>query len=113
MKELLEKSLLQKIERLEAFEDRMKIRLENISVRVNEHNWLKLFCEAHPINGTTINEDITLECVIYDLEGAILVVNTNYMYADEFFGFEVLEFSFSDSELVDKIGKIRVYPKKR
>jgi hypothetical protein len=52
MKEILGKSLLQKIERLKAFEERMKIRLENISIRITEHNWIKVFCEVHPVNGT-------------------------------------------------------------
>lgn len=112
MKEILEKSLLQKIERLEAFEERMMIRLENISIRINEFSRLTLFCEVHPVNGTKLAEDIKLECVIYDKEGAILVVGKNYLYEEDFFGFEILEFSFSDAELIDKVGKIRIYPKK-
>lgn len=113
MKEILEKALLQKIERLEAFEDRMKIRLENISIKVDKYNWLTLFCEAHPSSGTSISEYVKIECVIYDKEGSILDVNSNSLDEDDFFGFEVLQFSFSgDSEMIDKIGKIRLYPKK-
>jgi hypothetical protein len=113
MKEILEKSLLQKLERLEAFEERMMIRLENISIRINEYNWLKIFCEVHPIQGTKLIEDIKIECVIYDKEGAILVVDQNYLYEEDFFGFEILEYSFNEAELVDQVGKIRIYPKKK
>lgn len=112
MKEVLEKSLIQKIERLEAFEDRLKIRLENLSIRINDRNWFKIFCEVHPCNGTKINESITLECVIYDKEGAILIVQSDYLSAADFFGFEVIEYTFNDDSLIDKIGKIRIYPKK-
>ena len=112
MKKILEKSLLQKIERLEAFEDRMKIRLENLSIKIDNNNWLTLFCEVHPLNGTTINEYIEVECVIYDNEGTILEVDSKSLDEEDFFGFEILKFDFYDKELVDKIGKIRLYPKK-
>ena len=112
MKEILEKALLKKIERLEAFEERMNIRLENISIRITNHNWLNFFCEIHPVSGTKINEDTIIECVIYDKEGAIIKMKSHCLYEDDFFGFEVLEFTFTDNELADKIGKIRIYPKK-
>jgi hypothetical protein len=109
MNEILEKSLLNKVERLEAFEDRMNIRFENFSARVSSNNMV-LYCEVYPTIGTELTENITIECVIYDLEGAILKKETSYIYESDFFGFEVLEFNFSDS--VDKAGKIRIYPKK-
>lgn len=112
MKEILEKSLLQRIERLEAFEERMMIRLENISIRINELNWIILFCEVHPVNGTKLSKDIRIECVIYDKEGAILEVGQNYLDEENFFGFEILEYKFyNGEELADKVGKIRIYPK--
>jgi hypothetical protein len=38
-----------------------------------------------------LNEDITLECVIYNKEGAILVVETDNLFEEDFFGFEVVE----------------------
>lgn len=112
MKEILEKSLFQKIERLEAFEDRMKIRLENLSIKIDHNNWLTLFCEVHPVSGTSISEGMLIEVVIYDKEGVILNLKSKRLYEEDFFGFEVIELSFTDSELVDKIGKIRLYPKK-
>jgi hypothetical protein len=113
MKEILAKALLQKIERLEAFEDRMKIRIENISMRIDDNNYFRIFCEVHPVSGTSISEHITLECVIYDTTGAISLVESANLYSDDFFGFEVIKFSITDSEVVDRIGKIRIYPKKR
>jgi hypothetical protein len=112
MKEILEKSLLQKIERLEAFEERMGVRLEKFSINYDGNYWLKIYLEAHPITGNEIKEDITLECVIYSTEGNILEMDNNTLYQEDFFGFEVVKFSFGDNELADRIGKIRIYPKR-
>ena len=109
MKEIIEKSLLNKIERLEAFEDRMNIRLENFSIKV-KGNYLTLFCEVYPNTGTNLSENVRIECVIYDTEGAILGKNDMLLVESDFFGFEIVQFIFSD--VADKTGKIRIYPKK-
>ena len=116
MKEILEKSLLQKIERLEAFEERMMIRLDNFSIKIKEYSQNKaihLYFEIHPINGLKLTEDMVLVCAIYDKEGAILTVETIPLDKDDFFGFDIKFFYIDDAdELIDKLGKIRVYPKK-
>jgi hypothetical protein len=112
MKQLLEKSLLQKIERLEAFEDRMKIRLENISVSIKDDDWVKFFLEIHPQKGNKLEENMIIECILYDSNGGILDRDNNWLDSEDFFGFEVMEFSFQLDNILDRISKVRIYPKK-
>lgn len=114
MKELSEKALLKKVERLEVFEERMRIRLENISIVIDgfdRYNWLIVFCEVHPVTGTSIDENIIIECVIYEKEGAILWSDDITIRNSNFFGFELIKFQCQEDNIVENIGKIRIYPK--
>jgi hypothetical protein len=106
----LEKSLIKRIERLEAFEERLEVSIQNISIKVE--NYITLFCELHPINGTSIEEDINVECVIYDKEGLVIDKTSASIDSDEFFGFEILEMNFFGDNIGERINKIRIYPKK-
>ena len=111
MKDILAKSLLNKIERLEAFEERLDVRFENISLKVDDDGWVIVFFELHANKGTTIEEIIKIECIAYDVDGKILEVVYSYAFPDKFFGFEVYKFSFQEDGIVDKINKLRLYPK--
>ncbi len=106
----LEKNLLKRIERLEAFEERLEVSIQNISIKVE--NYITLFCELHPINGTSIEEDINIECVIYDKEGLVIDKTSASIDSDDFFGFEILEMNFFGDNIGEQINKIRIYPKK-
>ncbi len=113
MKDILAKSLLNKIERFEAFEERLSVRFENTSVKVDDDGWVSIFFELHSNKGTTLEETISVECTAYDSEGHILGVRNSYAIKDRFFGFEVFELQFAESNIADKINKLRLYPKKR
>ncbi len=115
MKEIIAKSLLSKIERLEAFEDRVNIKIENISIKVYDGEKIDFFLilfEVHPKSGTKIQENIEIECVLYNKDGAILQKENKYIREKNFFGFEVIEFGLNMDGDIDQIGKIRIYPKK-
>jgi hypothetical protein len=107
----IENQLKSRIERIPAFEDRLGIRLENISVRVS-NDTLHIFCEVFPTNGDNISEDISVECVLYDVNGSILSTDSHSLFEESFFGFEVLEYVIYDPQVITSIGKIRIYPKK-
>lgn len=111
----MEKILLKKIERLDAFEERLGVTFENISLKLDDsYIWAKLFCELHSLNGTKLNESIDIECVLYSNDGSILEKESECVYEEDFFGFELVEFSFSGNiEMANNISKIRIYPKKR
>lgn len=111
MNDILAKSLFNKIERLEAFEERLGVRFENISLKVLDNGWVKLMFELHT-NNTSIENNIKIECTAYDSNGQILDVQDNYALKDYFFVFEVYTFRFQEDGIADKINKLRLYPKK-
>ncbi len=112
MKKIIGEILKQKIERLKPFEERMQIKMENFSVKVNDNKWVRLFCEIHPVDGTTINSHINIECILYNKEGAIIEKDYANVDSEEFLGFDVIEFNFQEDGIADEIGRIRIYPKK-
>lgn len=109
----LEKNLLKKIERLEAFEERLGVYFENISIKItNDDNWFTLFCELHSNSGTTINDSLKVECILYDSSGSILEKEDKHIYQDDFFGFELIEMRFQEDYIANSVNKIRLFPKK-
>lgn len=112
--EIIAKSLLNKIERLEAFEERLSVRFENVSivVELRRQIYYQVIFELHS-NKPVIDQDIVLVCVAYDIEGKILKLNDNKfgVQKDKFLGFDVFEFLFYGEEILNKTAKLRLYPK--
>lgn len=111
----LEKILLKKIERLEAFEERLNVSIEKLSIKVDNDDsaWFSLFGELHSKTNTELEETIKVVCVIYDKQGSIIEQEYKYFLKDSFFGFEVFEFRFQEYGIANEVGSIRIYPKKR
>ena len=110
MKKIIEKSLLNKIERFEAFEERLGVRFENITVKVDEDGKVQVLFELHS-NNPTLEKNIRVECVAYDVDGKILGIEDNCALKDNFFGFQVFLLWFFEDKIADKIHKLRLYPK--
>jgi len=110
----LEKRLIKRIERLEAFEERLGVSIQNLSLKINDsYTWATIFCELHSTNGTTIEKSIKIECVLYDNDGSIIDTESAYVSSDSFFGFELIELNFTGNESkAEQVSKIRIYPKK-
>lgn len=116
MSKILEKSLLNKVERLEAFEERASIILENLSIKISSWGGITMFFDVYPKNGTSIpveNGNITIECILYGEENKILETSNRGIYPEDFFGFELVKFIFNDENIANEIKKIRIYPKIR
>jgi hypothetical protein len=109
-----EKRLMKKIERLEAFEERLGVSLQNISLKINDNFiWATIYCEVHSTSGTTLKESLNIECVMYDNDGLIIDRESAYVGSDDFFGFGIIELTFSGNiSEAEQISKIRIYPKK-
>jgi hypothetical protein len=113
MNDILAKSLLNKIERLEAFEERLGVRFENISVIVESNGGFRVFFELYSNSGTSLDENtVLIDFVVYDIDGKILKVRTDYASKDKFFGFQIFEFGCYENSIIDKVGKIKLFPKK-
>lgn len=108
----LEKILLKKIERLDAFEERLNVSIEKLSIKVYNDGYFSLFGELHNKTTTELEGTIKVVCVIYDKQGSIIEQDEKYFLKDSFFGFEVFEFKFYEDGIAHEIGSIRIYPKK-
>lgn len=109
----LEKNLLNRIERLEAFEERLGVSYQNISIKIdNEQNWFTLFYELHSKTGTTLNEHLYIHCTLYDKDGLIITEDSGIISCKTFFGFQVIKTRFQQDGIAKDVSKIRIYPSK-
>lgn len=110
----LEKILLKKIERFEAFEERLNVCIEKLSIKVDKDDSgrFSLFGELHTKTNTELEGNMEAVCVIYDKQGSIIKQVDKYFLKNSFFGFEVFEFRFQEVGIANEVGSIRIYPKK-
>lgn len=105
------RDLKRKIEHFEAIEEQFGITLQNFSIKVEDENSLKFFCEVLALNGEIPENDFTINIAIYDTNNDIVYTDRKSKYAEEFKGFEVLTFDYIKLDItIDEISKIRIYP---
>ena len=105
------RDLKSKIEHFEAIEEQFGITLQNFSIKVEDENSLKLFCEVLALSGEIPENDFTINIAIYDSNNEIVYTDSESKYAEEFKGFEVLTFDYIKLDItIDEISKIRIYP---
>jgi hypothetical protein len=95
------------IERLEAFEDRMAVRVDALFAKF-EDGFLTVNFELHSRDGNLLKEQTKMVVTAYDAAGRLLAQGTNTSYVEDFFGFETYSFSI---HVPGQIAKIRVIPK--
>lgn len=108
----LEKILQKKIEKLEVFEEKLNINIEKLTIRVQDEDKFNLLGEIQPRNGLVLSEKINLFCVIYDKQGGIILQRYKTFYPEDFYGFEIFDFSIWEIGIINDVGTIRIYPKK-
>ena len=114
------------IERLEAFEERYSVRLDNIAIQfVRELGWYdgpidyKEYNALFEVYSTSsegnISEDLQIMAVIYDVEGKIIYKSgwlDGNIYKEEFWGFTPVKIAIRlCNYFADRASKIRLYPK--
>jgi hypothetical protein len=99
------------LERVEAFEDRLDVRLEGLFVKMDGDGDIRVYGELHSRNGAALDQDVEVVVTVYDSSGRVVEVDETLFDSDSFFGFE----AFSALLLLEGIrpAKIRVYPKAR
>lgn len=100
------------LERIQDLEERLNVTFENISIKTDEYGNFSLFTEVHTTNGSELSHTVKIDSVLYNAEGTIIAKKEKYLFADEFYGFEVLEFNYFEEGIADSIAKIKLYPKK-
>lgn len=102
--------LSKKIERLEAFEEKYAVRIENVSAWFdNDSGWISVLFELHPQVGTTLAKDIVVAIVAYNNKGQIIAKAEESYSAEEFWGFAVSDCFLAEISPQD-ISKIRIFP---
>lgn len=103
------------IERLEAFEERLGVRVEALNASSflgagTNVPWLRVCGELHALDGLAIEHQIQVVVDAYDLSGKLL--NTGSQWLSEpgkFYGFETFSIQVN---VIGRVAKIRVYPKR-
>jgi hypothetical protein len=102
--------LKSKIEHFEAIDEQFGITLQNFSVKVEEENYLNLFCEVIALNGEVPQEGFNVEVAVYDSDNSIVYQTSISKCDGDFKGFEVFNFGIRLDIPVEEISKIRIYP---
>jgi hypothetical protein len=107
--------ITEKIERLEAFEERSEVILESLSVFLNDDGTdsipLKICGELLARNGTELQQDIELVVSAYDESGRVIKTCSKFYNVDSFFGLEIFEVDMILP--IPNVSKIRIYPKNK
>jgi hypothetical protein len=102
------------LERLEAFEDRLGVRLESLSVFMevigDDCVGLLVRGELHPQAGTELQQDVELIVAAYDSSSRIVGTMSQHFEASGFFGFETFEMIVEIH--LNEIARVRIYPKR-
>lgn len=107
---IVSNNLKKRIEHFEAIDEQFGITLQNFSVKVEDKNSLKLFCEVIALNGEVPKEGFNVEVAIYDSDNSIIYQTSISKYDGDFKGFEVFNFGIRLDIPVEEISKIRIYP---
>lgn len=108
---IVSNNLKKRIEHFEAIDEQFGISLQNFSVKVEDKNSLKLFCEVIALNGEVPKEGFNVEVAIYDSDNSIIYQTSISKYDGDFKGFEVFNFGTIWLDIpVEEISKIRIYP---
>lgn len=113
--------LMDKIERIEAFEEKLGIRYDSISIIVdyydfNNDPWnIKILGDViEHENGNLANfQDWSIETVVnlYDSENRIIGSSDSSFQVRNYLGFTTFEVNFFDIQSIEEIKRIRVYPR--
>lgn len=105
--DMLQKQLKESIERIESFEEELGIRIENLSVVVDE-NYIQIlgdfFCDK-----AESYYNLYLNTTYYDIENNILATESSGNLCADFLGFQTFNITKWNID-VSKIHKIRLYP---
>ena len=101
------------IERLDGFEEKLGVRLESMSAFLDDQGdniFVTVNGELQSRDNTELKQNIELVLAVYDKLGRIVGTESSYFSKEDFCEFET--FNFLLGIPVNKLSKIRVYPKK-
>ncbi len=92
------KDITEIVQRLDAFEDRLGVRIEAMSAFESKDEYedeaeITVRGELHSVHGTSLDQNVTLGVYVYDAEGRVIETASRYIVAKSFFGFHTFEIS--------------------
>jgi hypothetical protein len=105
MSEILELST----ERLEAFEERLGVKIEGLFVSIGGDKYITINGELHSNDGTQLGEDIKLMISAHDSSGRVVGAGYSSIRAKSFFGFEAFSERFKVHS--ESVSRVRIYPR--
>jgi len=113
----LAKDISHLIERIEAAEDRLKIRLDALFVSLYEPNYyntdkpiVNVKGEIHAIENSCLDESLQVVAAVYDSNRRLIGSDVAYFICDKFFGIDIFDFDVKVDSGGD-IASVRVFPK--
>lgn len=108
------KDITSLVQRLDAFEERLGVRIEALSAFESNEEYedevdIKVRGELHSTSGTNLEDDINLELSVYDSEGRVISTGSDWIEAESFFGFHTFEIVCYVTP--GTVKKLRVIPK--
>lgn len=108
----LESKLKKSVERLELFEEKLGVRLDNISVKTDEYYKITVLGEIFSSSGESLNQNIYLNANLYNSDGDLIGTESEYIDVEDFMGYDTFKFYFYEDDIALKTNKIRLFVKK-
>ena len=105
---LADKDITNLIQQLEAFEERLGVRIEAVSAFADDDDSITVRGELHCTDGTTLAKDVTIQLSVYDTAGRVIGTSQDYVDAESFFGFHTFEITCYDNSRAAT--KLRLFP---
>lgn len=116
-KRSVEKKLKKSLERLEIFEEKCGVRLDNISIKTkSDFHEILVFGDIFATNGESLNNDICINAIFYNDDNEIIGKDDCYFCQSDFMGYHSFEikvydddYSDNDEKIAIQVSKIRLY----
>lgn len=105
--------LKSRIERFESMEEQFGIEIRNISFTRNSNDHIGLAYEVISITNGKIPNSLNIDCYALDENGAVLDEDSGEQIPrSEFEGFKIVTKSFYGEDIVTRVSKVRIIPRK-
>jgi hypothetical protein len=102
--------LKKSIERLDMFEEKLGVRLDNISIKTETgFNQLSVLGEVYSLSRVPLDQSVVVNVNLYNSDGEIISTKNSYLSKDKFLGYDTFECTFYEEEIALITNKIRVY----
>ena len=109
-KRTIEAKLKKSLERLDLFEEKLGVRLDNISIRTEAtYNQLSVFGEIYSLSTGPLTQSLVVNVNLYNSDGEIVSTQKSYLSNEKFLGYDTFECTFFQEQIALITNKIRVF----